>query len=54
MHYLRCEVVHREKNFTDQGEVAALVGRADLRGSNEVLRRCMEELYPVIKREEDR
>jgi hypothetical protein len=54
LHYLRCEIVHREKNFTDQGEVAALVGRADLRGSNEVLRRCVEELYPVIKREEDR
>jgi hypothetical protein len=54
LHYLRCEVVHRERDFVDLTRVAALIQRRDLRGSNEVLRRCVEELYPAIKREEDR
>jgi hypothetical protein len=54
LHYLRCEVVHRERDFVDLTRVAALIQRRDLRGSNEVLRRCAEERYPAIKREEDR
>lgn len=53
LHYLRCEIVHRENDFSDLMGVAALIQRRDLRGSNEVFRRCLEELYPTVAREEE-
>ena len=37
LHYLRCEVVHREKDFAELAGVAALINRRDLQGSNEVI-----------------
>ena len=52
MHYLRGEVVHRENDFAALARVAALAARTDLRGSNEVLRRLVAELYPTIAAEE--
>jgi hypothetical protein len=54
LHYLRCKIVHRENDFANLDRVAALIRRRDLQGSNEVLRQCLEELFPAIKREEDR
>jgi hypothetical protein len=52
LHYLRCEIVHRENDFADLKRVAALIQRRDLQGSNEALRNCLEELYPTVKGEE--
>ena len=40
------------RDFVDLNSVAAIIQRRDHRGSNEVFRRRVEELYPVIKREE--
>jgi hypothetical protein len=52
LHYLRCETVHRENDFADLERVAALIRRRDLEGSNEILRRRLEELYPTVAQEE--
>jgi hypothetical protein len=52
LHYLRRDIVHRENDFSDLARVARLIQRTDLRGSNEVLRHCLEELYPVVEKEE--
>jgi hypothetical protein len=52
LHYLRCETVHRENDFADLERVAALIRRRDLEGSNEILRRRLEELYPTVAEEE--
>jgi hypothetical protein len=52
LHYLRCELVDREKDFNNLANVEALIRRRDLRGSNEVLRRRLDELYPMIAKEE--
>jgi SAM-dependent methyltransferase len=54
LHYLRCEVIHREKDFRSRGSVAALIARQDLTGSNEIFRRKIAELYPVVVKEEKR
>jgi hypothetical protein len=48
LHYLRCEIVHREKDFAHLGGVAALIARTDLKGSNAVLRETLERLYPIV------
>jgi hypothetical protein len=52
LHYLRCEIVHRENDFTDLEKVAALIRRRDLQGTNEVFRKRLHELYPVVAAEE--
>jgi hypothetical protein len=52
LHYLRCEIVHRENDFFSLEKVAALIKRSDLQGSNEVLRRCLNDLYSTIAKEE--
>lgn len=52
LHYLRCEVVHREDDFASLDKVAALIARLDLQGSNEVLRCCVEDLHVTIAEEE--
>ncbi len=52
LHYLRCEIVHREKDFDNLEKVAALVRRSDLTGSNEVLRQSLEKLFPIVAAEE--
>ncbi len=52
LHYLRCEVIDRERNFATLPDVAALVARGDLWGSNEVLRRTLAEFYPAVAAEE--
>ncbi|MES1201976.1 MAG: glycosyltransferase family A protein [Pseudomonadota bacterium] len=44
LHYLRHDVVHRDRDFTDRDAVDRLVARADLTGSNEELRRRVAEL----------
>jgi hypothetical protein len=48
LHYLRCETVHRERDFAKLRGVAALIARTDLIGSNEVLRTTLAELYPAV------
>ncbi len=52
MHYLRCETIHREKDFSSLDAVAKLVARRDLVGSNEVFRRAVAELYPSVQKAE--
>jgi hypothetical protein len=54
LHYLRvyAQVVDRKKDFASLESVAALIARDNLRGSNEVFRRCIEELYPRVLEEE--
>jgi hypothetical protein len=52
LHYLRCEIIHRERDFASLANLAALVRRRDLIGSNEVLRRRIEDLYFEIASEE--
>lgn len=52
LHYLRCEIVHREKDFADLSGIEALIARKDLQGSNEVLRKTLAELYPRVASEE--
>ena len=44
--------MHRENDFSDLEHVAALIRRRDLAGSNEVLRKRLEELYPMVAAEE--
>ena len=48
LHYLRYEIVHREKDFADLAGVTALIARTDLKGSNAVLRETLERLYPIV------
>lgn len=52
LHYLRCEIIHREEDFTSLDKVAALTRRSDLTGSNEILRQCIAELFHVVAEEE--
>ena len=54
LHYLRCETVHRENDFAASERVAALIRRPDLQGSNELLRKRLEELYPIVAEEDPR
>lgn len=55
LHYLKvyAKMVDRKKDFASLASVAALVERANLRGSNEVFRRCIEKLYPTVAKEEE-
>jgi len=48
LHYLRCEIVHRERDFKDLGSVRRLVERKDLLGSNEVLRQTLAKLEATV------
>lgn len=52
LHYLRCEIIHREKDFLGLNNLAALIARQDLTGSNEIFRRRLAQLYPSIQKEE--
>ncbi|MEO6872395.1 MAG: class I SAM-dependent methyltransferase [Chthoniobacterales bacterium] len=52
LHYLRCETVHRERDFRTLTDVAALTARRDLTGSNEVFRQRIENLYPIVAEQE--
>jgi hypothetical protein len=52
LHYLRCEIIHRERDFRTLNSVASLIARQDLAGSNEVFRRRVAELYPLVREEE--
>ena len=52
IHYTDRSVVHRDKDLQSLGAVAALIARRDLTGSNEILRRHMEKLYPIVAEEE--
>jgi len=52
LHYLRCEIVHRENDFFDLSRVAELVARRSLVGSNETFRTIVAELYPRVAAEE--
>lgn len=53
LHYLRGEIVHRERDFADLRSVAALMARTDLAGSNAILRETIAALYPLVKQEEE-
>jgi hypothetical protein len=48
LHYLRCDVVHRENDFRTLAAVKRLIARTDLTGSNELLRKTLAELYPAV------
>lgn len=52
LHYLRCKIVHREKDFAELSGIEALIARKGLKGSNEVLRETLERLYPRVAGEE--
>jgi hypothetical protein len=52
LHYLRREMVDRERDFASLGAVERLIARTDLIGSNEVLRVTLAELYPIVAAEE--
>ncbi len=52
LHYLRTKVVHRDEDFDSLEAVRKLIARDDLQGSNEVLRRVISKLYPVVAAEE--
>lgn len=52
IHYLRCETVHREKDFVTLENAQTLAGRTDLTGSNERFRASIAELYPEVAQEE--
>jgi hypothetical protein len=52
LHYLRNDILHRDEDFMNADRTARLVGRADLSGSNEVLRRRIAELHLVVAEEE--
>jgi hypothetical protein len=51
-HYLRQEVVHRDGDFADRAGVDRLVARSDLAGSNEAVRRRVDELRDAVFAEE--
>ena len=55
LHYLKvyAKMVDRKKDFATLASVAALIQRPNLRGSNEIFRRRIEELYPVVAEEEE-
>jgi hypothetical protein len=44
LHFLRTHIVDREKDFQSPDDVRRLIGRTDLAGSNEILRRRVAEL----------
>lgn len=44
LHFLRTDIVDRAKIFESQESIAAFVARTDLTGSNELLRKRIEEL----------
>ncbi|MDQ3199942.1 MAG: hypothetical protein M3Q46_12300 [Verrucomicrobiota bacterium] len=52
LHYLRCDSIDREKDFCSLANVAALIARQDLQGSNEIFRRKLAQLYDVVRQEE--
>lgn len=52
LHYLRHDIVHRDRDFSDVAGVERLVARTDLSGSNEDLRRKVAELREIVLEEE--
>jgi hypothetical protein len=52
LHYLRTEIVDREKDFMDAKCSARFIARTDLRGTNELLRRRIAELHDTVVAEE--
>ncbi len=49
LHYLRSQIIHRERDFCSLDRVASLIARHDLTGSNEIFRRLVTELYPFVR-----
>lgn len=49
IHYLRTDVVHRDDDFADVAALRRLVARADLTGSNEVLRQHIAGLMGCLE-----
>jgi hypothetical protein len=52
LHYARRDTVNRDIIFNSIDNVAEFVRRRDLVGSNEALRRLIDELYPIVAEEE--
>lgn len=48
LHFLRTEIVRREDDFKDNARIELLIKRADLSGSNELFRRRIAELAPLV------
>ncbi len=53
LHFLRNDVIDRGADFISLQKIAKLVSRKDLKGSNEALRRRMEELLPLVQADRD-
>jgi hypothetical protein len=49
LHYLRTNIVSRERDFASSAALDALIARRDLRGSNEVLRTTVAKLVRRIE-----
>lgn len=54
LHYLRCEIIHRERDFISLGNVASLITRQDSSGSNESSGNMSLNFYPIVVAEEER
>ena len=52
LHYLRTDIVHRDRDFQDAESVSRLLRRTDLTGSNERLRRRVAGLHARVAAEE--
>lgn len=52
LHYTRKKIVNRDRDFESLEAVEAFLARTDLTGSNEVLRRKIAKLYPMVREEE--
>lgn len=52
IHFLRRQIIHREKDFASRLSIQRLVGRKDLSGSNEVFRNLVSELQPKVESDE--
>jgi hypothetical protein len=48
LHYLRTEIVDRERDFSSPEALQSLIARRDLTGSNEVLRATVEKLSVAL------
>ncbi|MEA2737035.1 MAG: hypothetical protein QOH05_342 [Acetobacteraceae bacterium] len=48
LHYLRTDVVERDRVFNSPGEIEAFIGRPDLTGSNELLRSRVAAIHGML------
>lgn len=49
LHFLRLDTIDRERDFASMDAMRKLIARTDLRGSNEILRRRIAQLLPLME-----